>query len=149
MFQSLFLWNSLNGRAAHPVLAGAHGESFNPCFCGIRSTAELERRRRRGSKIELQSLFLWNSLNGLRPAVAVAKMPAGRFQSLFLWNSLNGPPSGGASTGQSGGCIFLSILVFVESLNSRGTAGEDGGSTVEAVSILVFVEFARRPAIAD
>ena len=63
MFQSLFLWNSLNGADPRPCAADAD-MSFNPCFCGIRSTASSAADAPAQADAEFQSLFLWNSLNG-------------------------------------------------------------------------------------
>ena len=81
----MFLWNSLNGCDALTLVDRA---GFNPCFCGIRSTATDHANAGLDRGFWFQSLFLWNSLNGSRIKAWIA---AGQtFQSLFLWNSLNG-----------------------------------------------------------
>ena len=106
MFQSLFLWNSLNGCGTPWRRRSAHGVSilvfvefaqrresrtrpsrwkswrFNPCFCGIRSTADRGERAARVSG-GFQSLFLWNSLNGFcEPAPTPTAYPT-RFNPCF------------------------------------------------------------------
>ena len=154
MFQSLFLWNSLNGdrrrprgcrRSFNPCFCGirsaaaAHrrcgstSRGFNPCFCGIRSAAG--QRTQPPDMSRFQSLFLWNSLSGVI-AAGVAGDEFG-FQSLFLWNSLNG----GLARRYMHAGEFQSLFLW-NSLNGNVPAGHV--CRPSRVSILVFVEFAQR-----
>ena len=136
---------------------------FNPCFCGIRSTAAAAAAQA-SRDARFQSLFLWNSLNGIPPAIP--RRPGFRFQSLFLWNSLNG--SAISAVPWPASKRFQSLFLW-NSLNGRrgGTraswprgfnpcfcgirsTAQPGDEVPERrgrqpdVSILVFVEFAQR-----
>ena len=116
------------------------GSVFNPCFCGIRSTASLGRCHRL-ARYRFQSLFLWNSLNGSASIAPSLSRHFSWFQSLFLWNSLNGITRLITPFWPS---QFQSLFLW-NSLN--GFEIVKGYALPHGVSILVFVEFARRPPV--
>ena len=163
MFQSLFLWNSLNGptprRRSRP-----RKPCFNPCFCGIRSTAT--RRGRAVTAREPVSILVFvefaqrqrPTVRRTRPArtcfnpcfcgirstarCALARIEAAidEFQSLFLWNSLNGDGAGWQPAGRLQ--CFNPCFCGIRSTARRRWHWPVAGR--RDVSILVFVEFAQR-----
>ena len=115
---------------------------FNPCFCGIRSTAVAPEYRPR-MVIVFQSLFLWNSLNGCDrpPRPPPPPAPVSILVFVEFAQRLDLPP------GSKGDDIEVSILVFVEFAQRRldGHRRPDQAQrAAPGVSILVFVEFAQR-----
>ena len=118
-----------------------HCDGFNPCFCGIRSTA-LRRLLDLLQPIEVSILVFVEFAQRLA-GVRLVRRVTWMFQSLFLWNSLNGEIV--AATDRRPGSV--SILVFVEFAQRRGSDGLKAAAA-SGVSILVFVEFAHRPQVA-
>ena len=156
-FQSLFLWNSLNGQCVEG--SGRPASGFNPCFCGIRSSAWHESVMPRGRDWSFNPCFcgirstaVARTRHVARPRrvsilvfVEFAQRPARssgslderqrRFQSLFLWISLNG------STTRIAACSvsrFQSLFLW----NSLIGAAQHGPTPLRTddVSILVFVD---------
>ena len=89
MFQSLFLWNSLNGVRDGRAMHRQPEQGFNPCFCGIRSTAATGRPAPWATSSRFNPCFCGIRSTAISLPTSLMAAVHG-FQSLFLWNSLNG-----------------------------------------------------------